>query len=296
MIDHKVIEDAWLIRHEAALRHGGAASSFDWPSCVGMAMKGEKVEKLDRVYIKTTQAGIEVCVEEGLLCVGEKVFRQEINETPADIQYKYPGQTHRSGGLLMTTVEAETAKAAIKRQTEAKKQAEIKADREKESTCKKMLVLIRADWGLLTEEIATVYILPEEEQKEYIKELQGSMVRKSIDSDTKKVVINDSETAQKITAKDTSGYQFRGESMMWIITPEDEAAIIAEMAETKKNKEAAAAKVKKEYEETHVEEIAIQKATAKRDEEQGAKGLASCWECGCYVPFRQLDESGYCGC
>jgi hypothetical protein len=41
--------------------------------------------------------------------------------------------------------------------------------------------------------------------------------------------------------------------------------------------------------------IKIQKFNKFRDA-QAKKGLGQCWECGCWVPFKQLDETGYCGC
>ena len=38
----------------------------------------------------------------------------------------------------------------------------------------------------------------------------------------------------------------------------------------------------------------VQKYDTKKT--PGELGLCRCWECGCYVPYSQLDENGYCGC
>jgi len=47
-----------------------------------------------------------------------------------------------------------------------------------------------------------------------------------------KVKIKHSKTAKKITDRETSGYSYgSGESIMWVITPDEEAAIVAECKE-----------------------------------------------------------------
>lgn len=165
---------------------------------------------------------------------------------------------------------------------------------EKMDTAKEFRVLVKSGWGLLSEEIATVYFLPEKEQEQYLD--SGNMVAETKDSDTKKVKCNDSKTAKKITENDSSDYLYSSESIMWEITEEEEAAILAEMSATEKAKQEQAEKDRKEYEETHKKEIAMRKKVSIIKAEKAEKGLAKCWECGGYVPFQQLDEMGYCGC
>jgi len=101
-----------------------------------------------------------------------------------------------------------------------------------EESLQQFRVLVKSGHYNMDEEITTVVLQPKEKQEQYADWLKGRAVMGSIIAHHVKVKIKHSKTAKKITDRETSGYSYgSGESIMWVITPDEEAAIVAECKE-----------------------------------------------------------------
>ncbi len=302
MITAKHNEKAKEIRHEASLKHGYPVygdEGINRPACVGMAMKGEELPWKNKavattVLVKVARNGENVTVENRRVWVGKTYIGESFSPLNAARKKEFPGMEWICGGrLLLSSAEKEMAEKAIAEQDQALAEKNRRAQEETERGCEKIRALVTSGRFLLDEEIMTMYVLNDEDQKKYIAELQGSMVRPSCSGpENFGIEIKNSPTAQKIVAGKPSKYYMPGESVIWIITPEDEKAILAECAIAKEIRDAKA-KIEAEKE-AKIEAEKAKKYAEMIEKHPDRAGKSQCWECGCWSSF--LDKEGYCGC
>lgn len=304
MITEKTNDKAKEIRHEASLKHGCPVFGDDGinrPACVGMAIRGEELPWKETamatvVEIKTARNGEVVTVENRRIWVGKEYIGETFSPLNDDRKKQFPGMEWVVGcRLLLSQTEKERAENAIEEQTRVLVEKNREQQRETERGCKKIRVLTKSGRALMDEEIDTVYVLSEEEQEQYIEELKGRLVSSSIEGENYKVEIDDSETAKKITGRESSNHLFShcpNESRIWIITEKEEKAILTE-CQVAKNAKIAKAKIEAEKEVKR--EIERKKEYAEMLEKHPDRaGKSECWECGCWS--NRLDKNGYCGC
>jgi hypothetical protein len=151
---------------------------------------------------------------------------------------------------------AEEKKAEFLARRQARKDYEEKAE--------KMRVLVAFGGYLLNNEITTVVLI--EDQSQFSDWLKGKAVMGLID-DPDPIAIDKkkSPTALKIMETPASGYQYgHGESAMWLISENDEAAILAEMKEFDEIKTNEKACNEKKDAEKFNEALTIAKKTGKK--------------------------------
>jgi len=200
-------------------------------------------------HIKTTKDGRAVTLVDGVLFVGDEkmhgnlvtikrhiatislyrdIKSKDFCATLKGVLADRPEITHVYGMVLLTADEASRLESALADQ-KAEKDAKQSAYREEwESKAKKVRVLARHGAHLLEESIFSVVLLPDEEQKQFKPEYRKMAVVSAVDEEYS-VRISDSPTAQ--TVKKGSSYDemlLCGEGVLWEITPEQEAAILAE--------------------------------------------------------------------
>ena len=207
-----------------------------------MKKEGEGA-KMEKILIKTMKDGRPVTVEGGFICVASEKETCRVEKLTArekaDAEEYFPGFSfdYRAHRVLLSAEEGEKAKTLIDTFLAEKKSKEQQDRLALEASLPQHRMLVKSGHYYMDEEIATVVLQPEKDQEKYSEWLRGKAVMGSIKPNKISVGIKTSKTAQTIVKSKSSGLQYgTGESIMWVITPDQEAQIVAECREAEEAK------------------------------------------------------------
>lgn len=192
--------------------------------------------------IKKTRDGRSVTIKNGNIYVADKCMGHNIDKIPPHIKTdaikRMQDAYYACGALLLTKNEGDIAQKVITDYWEAERLKERQERLDLEASLQKYRMLIKSGHYYTDEHIDTVCLQPDSEQIKYAEWLRGNAVMTSIDSKGVAVKINDSPTAQTITSTKPSRFHYgSSESAMWVITPDQEFAIVSECIAAKNDRD-----------------------------------------------------------
>jgi len=201
---------------------------------------------MENVFIMTSKAGNRIEAIDGFLCVDGKRVGCEVEplhglNLSKAMEVK-PDAAYICNNIVLNATEGDAAKGAI--ETQKAEIAEKKhAERvEWEGPLVKHRVLLRSGYYLSDNEIATICILPDDDQQGYADWCKGYVFCTSAIDPAYKVSFSDSPTAQAIFGDRSRATKYTicsGESSVRIITEMEENAVLSECRAEEERREAA---------------------------------------------------------